>query len=155
MKKAMLVVMATVFVAGLSMTVASAFAGGTCCANKEKAGAEASMSGACATKSSLASVLKSAPGTTMKYERVKGGVALIVTAASKEYVPVVQKAMMTGIDDMKMQAGATCHAEGAGMKMSNGATCPAGGTATKVSDGATCTKTTSASATCAADPSRS
>ena len=73
MKKAMLVVMATVFVAGLSMTVASAFAGGTCCANKEKAGAEASMSGACATKSSLASVLKSAPGTTMKYERVKGG----------------------------------------------------------------------------------
>lgn len=147
MKKVMSVVMGTVFVAGLSLTAASAFAGGACCASKEKASAEASMGGACTQKSSMASLLKSAPGTTMKYERVKGGVALVVTAASKEYVPVVQKAMMTGIDDMKVQAGATCTVGGSSaMKVSNGATCATSSSAVKVSDGATCTKTASASA---------
>ncbi|MDZ4805179.1 MAG: hypothetical protein SGI90_09985 [Candidatus Eisenbacteria bacterium] len=164
MKKSMSVVMAMVFVAGLSLTAASAFAGGACCANKEKASADAgtkatimkvSDGAACATKSSMANLLKAAPGTTMKYERVNGGIALVVTAASKEYVPVVQKAMMTRIDDMKMQAGATC-AMSAGhvTKVSDGKTCPATASITKVSDGATCATKASAvkvsdGATCA------
>jgi len=142
MKKVMSVVMGTIFVAGLSLTAASAFAGSACCANKDKASAEASSTGACTTKSSMASMLKSAPGTTMKYERVDGGVALVVTAASKEYVPVVQKAMIAGIDEMKMQAGATCEAGASAKKVSDGATCTTKsaanctGQTTKVSDGA-------------------
>ena len=155
MKKYMSAVMAVVFVAGLSLSAASAFAGGACCASKEKASAQgascssttsASAGATCTTKSTMTSLLKSAPGTTMKYERVDGGVALVVTAASKEYVPVVQKAMMTGIDDMKVQAGATCATSSSAVKVSDGKTCATSASATKVSDGATCAAKSSASA---------
>ena len=159
MKKSMSIVMATVFVAALSLSTVLAFAGDACCAAKgtkaEASGsgscnAKASASGACTMKSSMASILLSAPGTKMTYMKVDGGAALVITASSKEYVPVVQKAMATRIDEMKMMSSGghcTMSADKASMATTSGSTCPATGAAMKTADGATCTA--SASAHCA------
>lgn len=71
----------------------------------------ASMHGACATKSTMASIFKDAPGTKTEYRAVKDGVALVVTASSAQYVSVVQNALLSHMDAMKamtQKASGTC-----------------------------------------------
>jgi len=182
MKKSISVMWASVLVAGLSLTAAGAFA----CDGHDKASTETSSiekvsdSGSCAAtkasmasgstcgmKSSMASLQKAAPGTKMTYAKVDGGIALIVTASSKEYVPVVQQAIATRLDDMKVMtahAGVTkvssgsscCAGKASAASMTSGASCATTTSATKVSDGAGCatsatkvSATSSASAHCA------
>lgn len=125
----------------------AALAGPNCCATKASAtkvsaksdasctmAEKASMSGACGTKSAFAGIFKDAPGTKTEYVKVDGGVALVVTASSEEYVPTVQKAFLGHLDGMKEKA-------------SSGAACSySGAKATKVSSGDHCaTKTTKVS----------
>jgi hypothetical protein len=170
MKKSMSMIWVSAVVAGLSFSAAGAIA---CDSHATKASAEGSTAimkvsdgGSCATKvstagsgcgmkSSMASLLKSAPGTKMTYKKVDGGIALVVTAASKEYVPVVQQAIATRLDDMKVMTthatkvssgSSCCAAKTSAVKVSDGATCATKTSAVKVSDGATCaTKSTAAS----------
>ncbi|HEX7879262.1 MAG TPA: hypothetical protein VF720_07610, partial [Candidatus Eisenbacteria bacterium] len=99
------------------------------------------------------------------------------TASNKEYVPVVQQAIATRLDDMKvmtahsgvtkvssgssccagkastasMTTGASCATSASATKVSDGAGCATTASATKVSDGATCA--TKASATTSASAS--
>lgn len=140
--------------AGLLFSTAASFGGGaSCCAGKtEKASASgkcctpgaASASSAC-TKSAIQQLFKDAPGTKTEFMKVDGGVALIVRAASAQYVPTVQTAMMNHLEAMKVRSetgscassasAAGCAASKSG-KASAGASCPAGGHA--ASTGASC-----------------
>ena len=97
----------------LAVSAASAFA---CDENKASAASASnsgcgskistvSMEGKACTKSTMVSIFKDAPGTKTQYRKVNGGVALVVTAASKEYVPVVQNALLQHVDEMKVLAG--------------------------------------------------
>jgi len=107
-------------------------------ASTEKAGCTysqtASMSGgACAAKAGIVSIFKDAPGTKTEYVVVDGGVALVVTAASEQYVPVVQNAVIQRIDDMKVRTTKT-----------------SGGSCAMKSEHASIVKTSSSSSSCAA-----
>lgn len=96
---------------------------GASCTSAEKA--SASMSGACGTKSAFAGIFKDAPGTKTEYVKVDGGVALVVTASSEEYVPTVQKAFLGHLDGMieKASSGAACSYSGAKATKVSGADC--------------------------------
>jgi hypothetical protein len=126
----------------------AALAGENCCASKAsamkvstKSGASctsvetASMSGACGTKSAFAGIFKDAPGTKTEYVKVDGGVALVVTASSNEYVPTVQKAFLGHLDGMKEKTstGAACSYSGAkAPKVSTASAASCGSKAEKV-----------------------
>jgi hypothetical protein len=112
------------FLGAMALCIAvSAGSAAACDDHKDKASAQAassitvksgcatsaqhvSMTGgsACAAKSSMASLLKQAPGTKTEFVTVDNGVALVVTASSAEYVPVVQNALIQRVDEMKMKA---------------------------------------------------
>ena len=59
-----------------------------------------------AMQSVEAHLFKQAPGTKASFTRIDNGVVMTVSAASAEYVPVVQKAVMTEIEGMTAMAGA-------------------------------------------------
>jgi len=79
--------------------------------------------------------------------QVDGGVAMVVTAASSEYVPVVQAAMMKHLDAMKSMSAekASCatkasadHCASMKTEKASAGTCPMGGASATKASGASC-----------------
>ncbi len=138
---------ATSAIAGPNCSAEKASAQKASCSSSAAAKAELTSSSACTVKGSMASMFKQAPGTKAAFQKIDNGIVMTISAASAEYVPVVQKAVMNEIETMSTYATSACAVSSAKAAES----CSFAKTASVEKAGATCTKTASvekAGATC-------